>query len=317
MKRSKKIISLILVLSTAFLLAACSKDQGSDLINQEGVIATVNGKAISQAEYDENLAAYKKMVETQYGEGAWDMEISEGKTIGSYYEDGAIMDNMILELVLLDAAEKAGIKITDEELKTQLDTYKKNFQTDDEYKKFLESNGMTEQYLTDAIKKEYVINQYISKEIESLNPTDEELQKLFEENKMGQKVRASHILVNTEDEAKKVKERLDKGEVFEDVAKEVSIDPSKENGGDLDFFSYTDMVKPFSDAAFAMEVGQISGPVQSEFGYHIIKVTDKKVDEAITLESSKEGLVENYKNTKYNELIENLKNSATIEKKDK
>jgi len=315
MKISKKIIALILVLLIAFSLSACSKDKGSDLIKQEGVIATVNGKAVTQAEYDENLAAYKKMVETQYGEGAWDQEISEGKTIGSYYENGAILDNMILELVLLDAAEKKGIKITDEELKTQLDTYKKNFATDEEYKKFIESNGMSEEYLTEAIKKEYVINQFINKEIDTLQPTDDELKKLFDENKMGQQVRASHILVNTEDEAKKVKESLDKGEVFEDVAKEVSIDPSKDNGGDLDFFSYTDMVKPFADAAFSMEIGQISDPVKSEFGYHIIKVTDKKSDPAVTFENTKESLVDTYKNNKYNELIENLKSSAAIERK--
>lgn len=315
MKISKKIIGLILVLITAFTLAACSKDSGSDLIKQEGVIATVNGKAVTQAEYDENLAAYKKMVETQYGEGAWDMEISEGKTIGSYYEDGAILDNMILERVLLDAAEKKGIKITDEELKTQLDTYKANFETDEEYKSFLESNGMSEEYLTEAIKKEYIINQYINEEIDTLQPSDDELKKLFDENKMGQQVRASHILVNTEDEAKKVKERLDKGEVFEDVAKEVSIDPSKDNGGDLDFFSYNDMVKPFADAAFSMEIGQISDPVKSEFGYHIIKLTDKKTDAEVTFENTKESLVDTYKNNKYNELIENLKNSAEIERK--
>jgi len=319
MNKFKKVICLTLALCMAIGVTACSKNNAdgtaSDLIKQEGVLATVNGKAITQAEYDETLAAYKNMVETQYGEGAWDKVMADGKTLGDYYKDEAIMENMILELLLIGAAEKDGFTMTDEELKTELDVYKGYFSTDEEYQEFLKTNEMTEEYLTDAIKKEYIINHYLDKNIETLVPTDEELQKLFEDTKMGEQVRASHILVNTEDEAKAVIERLNKGEVFEDVAKEVSIDPSKDNGGDLDFFAYGDMVKEFSDAAFSMETGEISGAVKSQFGYHIIKVTDKKTDDTVTLESSKDSLTETYKSNKYNELIENLKSSATIERK--
>lgn len=319
MNKFKKVICLTLALCMAIGMTACSKNNAggtqSDLIKQEGVLATVNGKAITQAEYDETLAAYKNMVETQYGEGAWDKEMADGKTLGDYYKNEAIMENMILEQLLIGAAEKDGFTMTDEELKTELDVYKGYFSTDEEYQEFLKTNQMTEEYLTDAIKKEYIINHYLDKNIETLVPTDEELQKLFEETKMGEKVRASHILVKTEDEAKAVIERLNKGEVFEDVAKEVSIDPSKDNGGDLDFFAYGDMVKEFSDAAFSMEIGDVSGAVKSQFGYHIIKVTDKKTDDTVTLESSKDSLTETYKANKYNELIENLKSSATIERK--
>jgi len=319
MNKFKKVICLTLALCMAIGVTACSKTNTdgttSDLIKQEGVLATVNGKAITQEEYDETLAAYKNMVETQYGEGAWDQVMSDGKTLGDYYKDEAIMENIILELLLIDAAEKDGFTMTDEELKTELDVYKGYFGTDEEYQEFLKTNEMTEEYLTDAIKKEYIINHYLEKNIETLVPTDDELKKVFEETKMGEQVRASHILVNTEDEAKAVIERLNKGEVFEDVAKEVSIDPSKANGGDLDFFAYGGMVKEFSDAAFSMEIGDISDAVKSQFGYHIIKVTDKKTDDTVTLESSKDSLTETYKSNKYNELIENLKSSATIERK--
>lgn len=319
MKKFKKLICLTLVFCMAIAVTACSKNNAnkpqSDLIKQEGVLATVNGKAITQEEYDESVAAYKKMVETQYGEGAWDQVMADGKTMGDYYKDKAIMENMILELLLIDAAEKDGFAMTDEELKTELDVYKGYFKTDDEYQEFLKTNEMTEEYLTEAIKKEYIINHYLEKNIETLAPTDDELKKIFEETKMSEQVRASHILLNTEEEAKAVKERLNKGENFEDVAKEVSVDPSKDNGGDLDFFSYGDMVKEFSDAAFSMEIGDVSDPVKSQFGYHIIKVTDKKTDDKVTFETSKDSLTEKYKTNKYNELIENLKNSATIERK--
>jgi foldase protein PrsA len=317
MKKFKNVVSLTLVFCIALAVTACSKndDGKSDLINQEGVLAVVNGKAIMQKDFDETLASYKKMVETQYGEGAWDTPMANGKTFGDYYKDEAIMENMVLELLLIDAAEKDGFSMSDEELKKELDVYKGYFNTDEEYKTFLETNEMTEEYLTEAIKKEYIINQYLQKNIENAVPTDEELKKVYEDTKMGQQVRASHILVNTEDEANAVKDRLNKGETFEDVAKEVSIDGSKDNGGDLDFFSYGSMVKEFSEAAFSMNVGDVSDPVKSQFGYHIIKVTDKKTDDTVTFDNSKDTLTETYKTNKYNDLVENLKNNAIIEKK--
>lgn len=319
MNKFKKSICLALILCIALASTACSKTSGettNDAINQEGVIATVNDKTITQAKYDEVLGVYKKMVESQYGEGAWDIEISEGKTMGSYYEDGALLDNMILEIIMVDAAEKEGITITDEEFKKQLDDFKVNFTTDEEYKEFLEKNGMTEEYLKEALRKEFIINQYLVVKIENLQPTDDELQTIFNDLKMNEKVRARHILVDTEEEAKAAIERINKGEKFEDLAKELSVDTvSGANGGDLDYFSYTDMVQPFSEASFALEIGQVSEPVKSDFGYHVIKVTDKSVDDTITVESQKSELTEYYKSYKYEDLLADLKNNANIVKK--
>ena len=89
-------------------------------------------------------------------------------------------------------------------------------------------------------------------------------------------VRAAHILVKTEDEAKDIKKQLDGGAVFADLAKAKSTDTgSGGQGGELGFFTKEQMVKPFADAAFAMTVGQISDPVQSQYGWHIIKVEEK------------------------------------------
>lgn len=322
MNKFRKSISLVLILCIALAATACSKTSGetndaaNDAINQEGVLATVNDKTITQTQYDEALGVYKKMVESQYGEGAWDTEVSEGKTMGSYYEDGALMDNMILEIIMVDAAGKEGITITDEEFQKQLDDFKVNFTTDEEYKEFLEKNGMTEEYLKEALKKEYIINQYLAVKIENLQPTDDELQTIFNDLKMNEKVRARHILVATEDEAKAAIERINKGEKFEDLAKELSVDTaSGANGGDLDYFSYTDMVQPFSEAAFAMEIGKVSEPVKSDYGYHIIEVTDKTVDDTITVESKKSELTEYYKSYKYEDLLADLKNNANIVKK--
>ncbi len=89
-------------------------------------------------------------------------------------------------------------------------------------------------------------------------------------------VKASHLLVKTEEEAKKIKEEIVNGKDFAQAAKEVSICPSGLNGGDLGYFSRGQMVKEFEDAAFSMEIGEISNPIKTQFGYHLIYLTDKQ-----------------------------------------
>lgn len=89
-------------------------------------------------------------------------------------------------------------------------------------------------------------------------------------------VRASHILVHTEDKAKWIAGELHKGADFAVLARQYSQCPSKMQGGDLGFFGKGQMVKEFEQAAFALKAGQISKPVRTEFGYHIIKVTERK-----------------------------------------
>lgn len=90
------------------------------------------------------------------------------------------------------------------------------------------------------------------------------------------KVRASHILVKDEETAKRLKSEIDGGADFADVAKKHSLCPSKENGGDLGFFGKGQMVKEFEDAAFSLEEGEVSAPVKTQFGYHLIVVTEKR-----------------------------------------
>lgn len=93
---------------------------------------------------------------------------------------------------------------------------------------------------------------------------------------MTNEVRASHILVKTEDEARSLLEEIRAGKSFAQAAEEVSLCPSGQNGGDLGFFGRGMMVKPFEDAAFAMEnIGEVSEPVQTQFGWHLIQLTGK------------------------------------------
>lgn len=89
-------------------------------------------------------------------------------------------------------------------------------------------------------------------------------------------VKASHLLVKTEAEALKLKEEIAAGKEFAQAAMEVSLCPSGQNGGDLGYFGKGQMVKEFEDAAFSMEVGEVSVPIKTQFGYHLIYLTDKQ-----------------------------------------
>lgn len=93
---------------------------------------------------------------------------------------------------------------------------------------------------------------------------------------MSTEVKASHILVKTEQEAMDLYNEIANGKSFEEIAQEKSLCPSGQNGGDLGFFGKGMMVKPFEDAAFELEIGEISKPVETQFGWHLIKLVDKK-----------------------------------------
>ena len=92
---------------------------------------------------------------------------------------------------------------------------------------------------------------------------------------MAEEIRASHILVKTKDEADKLYEEIKAGKDFAEVAAEVSMCPSGQAGGDLGYFGKGMMVKPYEDAAFALEKGELSKPVETQFGWHLILLTDK------------------------------------------
>ncbi len=91
---------------------------------------------------------------------------------------------------------------------------------------------------------------------------------------MSKEVRASHLLVETKEEAEKLREEILNGKDFADVAAMVSLCPSGAKGGDLGYFSKGQMVKPFEDACFSMEIGDLSEPIETQFGWHLIQLTD-------------------------------------------
>jgi peptidyl-prolyl cis-trans isomerase C len=150
---------------------------------------------------------------------------------------------------------------------------------------------------------------------------DEAMKKVYEEASKQisgeQEVRARHILVETEDEAKAIEEELKKGADFAELAKKKSKDPGASDGGDLGFFTKEQMVPEFSAAAFALEPGKISDPVKSQFGWHVIKVEEKRNRKPPDFDQVK-GQIETYVTRKAQaEYVGKLREAAKIERFDK
>jgi peptidyl-prolyl cis-trans isomerase C len=151
--------------------------------------------------------------------------------------------------------------------------------------------------------------------------SDEAERKVYDEAvkqvKNEEEVHARHILVPTEDEAKAILAQLKGGADFATLAKEKSKDPGAAEGGDLGYFTKEQMVPEFSEVAFKLGKGQLSDPVKTQFGWHIIKVEDKRTRPTPTFEQVKPQ-IENYvAHRAQAEMVENLRKSATVERLDK
>ena len=148
--------------------------------------------------------------------------------------------------------------------------------------------------------------------------TDEALQKAYDakfatagETK---EYHAAHILVKTEEEAKDIKAQIDTGAAFADMAKQHSTDGAAAGGGDLGWFSEGMMVKPFQDAVFAMEVGKVSDPVQTQFGWHLIQLMETRIKAAPTLDDMREELASEIEQAALEAHIKSITDAAKIER---
>lgn len=148
-------------------------------------------------------------------------------------------------------------------------------------------------------------------------PTDEQLKALYDERyvaKPEEEYKARHILVKTEDEAKALIEQLNGGGDFAELAKEHSTGPTGAKGGDLGWFGAGQMVKPFSEAVMSMEIGAVSSmPVKTQFGYHVIKLEEKRAKEAPSFESVKAKLAGDVQRQNLTAYVNTLREGAKVE----
>ena len=229
------------------------------------------------------------------------------------------LDQLITEKLIDREAAKANIQVTDADINAELEEIKANFPDQATFEMQLQYMGLTEERFKQQLVPELKLRKLLEPQIEV---TDEEVQKYYEDNKATKyetpdQIRASHILVKDKALAEQILAEIKGGADFAELAKQHGTDGTKDAGGDLGFFGKGEMVKPFEEAAFALEVGEVSGVVETEFGYHIIKLTDKKPASTTPFEEVEDEIKQTLLDQKLSErastYVEELRDAAKIE----
>lgn len=261
-------------------------------LNRSQTIATVNGEKISKDEL------YEVMYEN----------------VGS-----ATLENLITERLVEQEAKKQNITISSKDIQDRLDQIiEQNFASEAEFTQALMMYNMSKEDMEKNIKNELMILEILGKDIEV---EEEEMKDYFANNRTlfdrEEQVKVRHILVEDEEEASEVLQELNNGADFADLAKEKSIDGSKDNGGDLGFVKRQDVVEEFGNAAFSLEPNEISGVVKSDYGYHVLQVLEKQPAQEAVYEDFEEEVHDLVLQSKVNEQAGNwimeLRNSAKVE----
>lgn len=290
-------------------------------------IAVVNGVIIKRSDFDRDVKRYQRQL-SMMGKPLTSSDIS------SLRQD--VFDNLVNAELLYQESQKAGGTVDDASVNQKIESIKKRFPADAEYQDWLTKMNLTEADLTAQIRRAVVIEQFVDKEIvQKISVSEEEMKAFYDSNptffKQPEQVKASHILIKVDanaDPAQKaearkkiegIQQKLKEGADFAELAKEFSECPSAPKGGDLGYFRRGQMVKPFEEAAFALNPGETSDIVETNFGFHIIKVVDKKPEMATPYDGVRKDRIEQRLKQEriqkeLGDYVEKLKQNAKIEK---
>jgi foldase protein PrsA len=270
MKPIRILLALLLVgafASGTLALGGCSN---------KNVAAKVNGESVPVSEVNAQVEQLKKQYPNMFT-GA----DGEGRLLDFKQR---ILDNLINAMLVEQAAKKKGLSVSDADVQKQIDQLKAGFKDPAQFDQALQSAGMTLDSLKNSIRQQLVTNKLMDQLASNQTVTDAEIKEYYDGNKtqFAQKAqkRASHILFKTADKAtaEKVLKQIKAGDItFEAAAKKYSTDPvSAAKGGDLGWPNGTSYVPEFQAALDKLKKGQMSGLVQSTYGWHIILVTDTR-----------------------------------------
>jgi peptidyl-prolyl cis-trans isomerase C len=274
----------------------------------ERTMIKVNGYEISEREFDMACAERKYMYRKDI------LEKEEMEDIVTVLTDASLM---------LEVAEKEKVAVDDAETDATIAKMKSNFKSEEDFVAAVNKMGDTMDMVRKRIEKNLRLRNFVNQKFfADTKVTDEDAKKYYdtypERFKKGEEVRASHILFNPEEKetALTVHEMLLDGGDFAALAKEHSQCPSGRDGGDLGFFDKGKMVPEFEAAAFETEKGEISDLVETQFGYHIIKVTDKKTGGVFELDEIidqlKQSMASSIVNHKIRNYTQELRKNADI-----
>lgn len=317
---------LALMMTATVLLTACSGSSSGD------VVAKVNGVEITKEDFDKTSLKVSKEYEMIFGEDIWESEVDGGKIFKNVFKD-EILNVMVSQELVAQEAAKEGITVTDEEIATEVSSFMEYIGKVPTYTEFLKENNIDEDFLKEHFRSNLIFEKYRNKIMNETEFSDDELKAYYEahlDDYKKSEIKASHILISTLDEmkeplsedetakkeveAKMILDKIRAGEDFAALAKEYSDDSaSAVNGGDLGYFEKGVMVEEFEEAAFKLEIGEVSEPVKSSFGYHIIKIFDKR-EEVSPFEDEKENILGTMRYEIYNTKMAELENDSKIEK---
>ena len=288
--------------------------------------AVVNGSVITEADLKREMAGAQRRLSSM-GRHLDDSQLLEIKK--------EAIERLIERELLYQESQKKGIKLDETAVNEQLEILKKRFPSKAEFKNALSKMNMSEARVKSEFTRGMAIQKFINNGlVQKITVSDREIKTYYDSNpdffEQSEQVRAHHILVKVDPKGdasqkaeshkkiEKIQQKLHKGEDFTALAKEFSQCPSSAKGGDLGYFNRGQMVKPFEDAAFALKPGEVSDIVETKFGYHLIKVVDKKPKSTIAYEDVKDKLGQYLKQEKVKKevslYVEKLKQKAKIER---
>jgi peptidyl-prolyl cis-trans isomerase C len=296
----------------ALALTGCSKEESEQPesqqaagqpsqqldFNDQTVAVTVNGQEITNGE----IAQESTRLMRQLGTGATPQQMESMKGVVRQQA----VDNIINRILLEQSIEKEGIEITQDEIDQRISDVRSSFPSEEEMRNRLAMMGMTEEMFVDEMRTALRVEKLLAKHAPVAEVTEAEMKAFYEENpeqfQQPEQIRASHILFKVEPtdpedvkaqkkaEAEGVLAELKQGGDFAQLATQHSACPSSQRGGDLGYFGRGRMVQPFEDAAFSLSVGEMTDVVETRFGYHIIKLTERQEGRSIPFEEAKDGL---------------------------
>ncbi|WP_297425715.1 peptidylprolyl isomerase [Clostridium sp.] len=295
MKKLKKIIASVALCAIAVSAMGCKMIEKTPEAIQNTVLATVGNEKITKGDLDKQIGPQLKQ---QFGD---DYETNDKVKDQVKQAKQKGLDSLVTQKVLLQEATILNLKPSDDDLNKKVDDqinqYKTQYPEEGQFESVLQQNGLTEDQLRSMLKDQLVMQAVQDNILKDVAVTDDEVQTYYNENKdskytQGAGATASHILIaekasdgKTVDfdaslkKANEIKAKLDAGADFATLAKENSADPgSKDKGGSLGFVAYnsTDLVPEFMNGFKNLKEGEISAPVKSQYGYHIIKATGLK-----------------------------------------